>query len=103
MPPKRNRPPNASRRARAGRPTRAEEKRARLAAAEAEQAERRRRARRRLVWIIVAVVLALTAIVLVDAYVLSHAKKHGAALGRLPDVGAAPYAKDHAPGVASVP
>jgi len=65
--------PNPSRRARAGKPSRAEEKRARLAAAEAELARQRRRVTRRRLWLGAALAVVLTAIVLLDVYVLNHA------------------------------
>lgn len=63
---------------------RAEQKRARLAAAQAELERQRRRALMRRVWIAAAVVVAVAALVLVDVYVLNHAKKKPAAAAAVP-------------------
>jgi hypothetical protein len=66
---------NASRRTKAGLPTRAEQKRVRLAAAQAELERRRTATRRRRLWIGGGVLVAVAALVLFDIFAINHASK----------------------------
>jgi hypothetical protein len=68
-----NSQPNAGGQAKTGKPTRAEEKRARLAAAKAELARQQRAARRRRLWIAAGVLVAVVALVLFGVFAVNHA------------------------------
>jgi hypothetical protein len=68
-------PPSASRRTKAGLPTRAEQKQARLAAAKAELERSRRATLRRRLLIVAAVVVVAAGVVLFDVFALNHSSK----------------------------
>jgi hypothetical protein len=67
--------PNPNRRTKAGLPTRADEKRVRLAVAKAELERKQREARLRRLWIIAAAVVVVAGFVVLDVFVLNHASK----------------------------
>ncbi|MEN3309658.1 MAG: hypothetical protein V7603_5860 [Micromonosporaceae bacterium] len=81
-------PANVSRRVRAGLPSRAEQKRARLAEAEADLERKRRATRRRRLWIAAAVLAAVAALVLFDIFAIHHASKSKKRAAAIPSVAA---------------